>query len=170
MNMRAKLNGWSLGAGIVIGLLVGFSISHRHHHGPGPHGDPFHGKDLTEDERAKVHEIAKSSMDEDRPKMNQLDELSRKLRDRLQSKDAKDEDLKRDFAVVNDLRHDLAARRFEMDLKVRQAIGPDRINGFDPMGPPQGMRGPHGLGGPHEHHGPPGPPPPDEREHGRDEE
>ena len=88
----------------------------------------------------------------------------------LKSKDAKDEDLKREFAVVNDLRHDLATRRFEMDLKVRQAIGPDRIHIFDPMGPPPGMHGGHhGPGGPRDHHGPPGPPPLDEREHDRDE-
>lgn len=154
MNKIYLIAGIFLGIGLVSGFSVATLVFHPHP----PRWE--HKMHLTSEDKQKIHELFKQDHESVHPLLEQMEKSQHELKQVLSDNTASDSIIREKFKAFQSAREALTNRRFELNLKIRDIVGPERMNMFDvlgpqpphQMGPPPGPHGPHemepGAGGP----------------------
>lgn len=147
---KTVLCGLFLGLGIIIGSSL--TVALKSH-------SPRHSfkKNWTSEERAQVKKLFKEDKDSIKPLVQEMEKLGQVVKDQLKDPTVSNEELTASFQKFNKAKEKLTQKRFEMNLKIRDSIGAQKMEHFDVLGPVPFGRPEKGFKGPRPGKGPPPP-------------
>ena len=122
--------GLFLGLGMIIGS--GITVALRPHFF-GSHWD--HKMKLSTKERAQVKKLFQEDKEGVKALVEEMEESGQALKTKLKDPNASDEELNQHFQKFHEARQKLTQKRFDMNLKIRKVVGPEKMDNFDVLGP-----------------------------------
>lgn len=132
---KTIMYGLCIGIGILIGGGVSFLIKPHHFN----HTN-FNKLSLSEVEREQIKDLFKEDKGEVKPLVEEMNRVSEELKAKLQDSGSSEEELRKSYQEFQKLKQQLTDRRFEINLKIRKVLGPEKMKNFDVLGPLPGPR------------------------------